>query len=76
MTLRDDTEYENPGNSRELTPCLPSVPQRSYALFSQAPPCRIRTITRTTHYALRPRPEVILLGEVVHANNLFSEETP
>jgi hypothetical protein len=26
---------------------------------------------RTTHYALRPQPAVILSGEVNHANNLF-----
>ena len=39
--------------------------------MKKAPPCGIPA---TTHYALRPRPEVILLGEVVHANNLFSEE--
>jgi PPOX class probable F420-dependent enzyme len=39
--------------------------------MKKAPPCRVRA---NTHYALRPRPEVILIGEVVHANNLFSQE--
>jgi hypothetical protein len=31
-------------------------------------------LSSKSQYALHPRPEVILIGEVVHANNLFSEE--
>ena len=31
-------------------------------------------LQEVSHYALRPRPEVILIGEVVHSNNPLSEE--
>ena len=48
------------------------------AIFTGEPTCHVRAIThhapRTTHYALRPRLAVILIGEVVHANQLFTRE--
>jgi hypothetical protein len=48
--------------------------------MKKGPSCGVRANThyalRTTHYALRPRPEVIPIGEVVHANNLYTEEKP
>ena len=63
------TSYKPP----RPTPPFPPAPTSSNELFAQEPPCRVRAITQ---YAIRPQPEVLLMGKIVHSNQLFTREPP